>query len=62
MVTIQFATDAYLANRAGRAIAPSPYRKYKTFAKQLRDFADFKGYLVREQLQRITDMDDVYSG
>jgi integrase len=60
-VTIQFATEAYLANRSGRAIAHSTYRKYQTLVKQLRDFADSKGYVVIEQLQQITDMDNFYA-
>jgi hypothetical protein len=59
-ITIQFATDAYLANRAGRDIAPVTVRKYKTFVKQLREFADDKGYVILEQLE-ITDMDEFYS-
>jgi integrase len=59
-ITILFATEAYLANRAGRSIAPSTLRKYKTFVKQLRDFASDKGYVMVDQF-RITDMDDFYS-
>ena len=59
-ITIQFATDAYLANRAGRDIAPATVRKYKTFVKQLRAFAADKGYVILEQLE-ITDMDEFYS-
>jgi integrase len=59
-ITIQFATDAYLANRAGRSIAPATLRKYNTFAKQLRGFASDKGYVMIDQFQ-ITDMDEFYS-
>jgi integrase len=59
-VTIQFATDAYLANRAGRGIAPATLRKYTTFVKQLRHFAADKGYVLIDQFQ-ITDMDEFYS-
>jgi integrase len=59
-ITIQFATDAYLANRAGRNIAPATLRKYNTFVKQLREFASVKGYVLIEQFQ-ITDMDEFYS-
>ena len=59
-ITIQFATDAYLANRAGRNIAPATVRKYKTFVKQLREFDADKGYVMIEQIQ-ITDMDEFYS-
>lgn len=59
-ITIHLATDAYLANREGRGIAPATQRKYKTFVKQLRDFANEKGYAMIEQFQ-ITDMDEFYS-
>jgi integrase len=59
-ITIQFATDAYLANRAGRSIAPATLRKYRTFTKQFRDFAAEKGYVMIDQIQ-ITDMDEFYS-
>ncbi len=61
-VTIHFATEAYLANRAGRGIADSTYRKYKTLVKQLREFADSKGYVLIAQLQPITDRDNFYAG
>lgn len=59
-IAIEFATAAYLANRAGRSVAPATLRKYTTFVKQLREFASDKGYVLIDQL-RITDMDDFYS-
>jgi len=59
-ITIQFATEAYLANRAGRGIAPATLRKYTTFVKQLRAFAAEKGYVLINQIE-ITDMDEFYS-
>lgn len=59
-ITILFATDAHLANRAARGIKPSSLSKYKTLVKQLRDYADQKGYVMIDQLQP-TDMDDFYS-
>lgn len=59
-ITIHFATDAYLANRAGRKIAESTLRKYKTFVKQFREFTASKGYVLLHQLQ-IVDMDQFYS-
>jgi len=59
-ITLQFATDSYLANRGGRNIAPATLRKYKTFVKQLLNFAKDKGYVMVEQVQ-ITDMDEFYS-
>jgi site-specific recombinase XerD len=59
-ISIPFATDAYLANRVNRNIEPSTLRKYNTFVKQFRDFANDKGYVLIEQVQ-ITDMDEFYS-
>lgn len=59
-ITIQFATDAYLANRSGRGIAPATLRKYTTFIKQLREFASNKGYVLVDRFA-ITDMDEFYS-
>jgi site-specific recombinase XerD len=57
--TIEQATGAYLANRAGRAISPATARKYRTLVKQLRAFADSKGYIMLDQLG-VTDMDAFY--
>jgi integrase len=59
-IMIQFATDAYLANRSGRDLAPSTLGKYKTLVKQLHEFANDKGYVMMEQFQ-ITDIDQFYS-
>lgn len=59
-ITIAFATDAHLANREGRGIAPATLRKYKTFMKQLTAFATHKGYAQIDQFA-ITDMDEFYS-
>jgi hypothetical protein len=56
---MQFATEAYLADRGGRGIAPATLRKYTTL-KQLRAFATEKGYVLIEQIQ-ITAMDEPYS-
>ena len=58
-VTIQFALDAYLASRVGRQIADSTLRKYKTFAKQSREFAEHKGYANLHQFT-VPDMDEFY--
>lgn len=60
-ITVEFATDAYLANRAARNIAESTFRKYRTFVKQLREFALSRGYLLVEQFDA-TDMDAFYNG
>jgi integrase len=59
-ISIQFAADAYLANRAGRGIASATLRKYTTLVKQLREFASDKGYVLIDQFE-ITDMDAFYS-
>jgi site-specific recombinase XerD len=59
-ITLEFAIEAYLANRSGRAIADATLRKYSTFAKQLRQFAASKGYVLVSQFQ-MTDMDEFYS-
>jgi site-specific recombinase XerD len=59
-ITIRFATEAYLSNRAGRGIAAATLRKYKTFVNQLLAFATQKGYVLIDQIQ-ITDMDEFYS-
>lgn len=59
-ITIQFAAEAYLSNRSGRNIAESTLRKYKTFTKQLGEFASGKGYVMIDQFQ-MTDMDEFYS-
>jgi integrase len=48
-VTIAAAAGAYLSNRAAAKIANSTLRKYKTFIKQLCDFADTRGYVMLEQ-------------
>lgn len=60
-ITIQFAREAYLANRLGRNIAESTLRKYKTFLKQFDDFAAAKGYVMIDQFH-MTDMDEFYAG
>ena len=59
-ITVKFATDAYVANRAGRGIAPSTLRKYTTFTEQLSGFATYKGCMLVDQFT-ITDMDEFYS-
>ena len=59
-VTIADATAAFLAVREGARIALSTLRKYRTFAKQLRAFADDKGYVMLDQFTS-TDVDVFYS-
>lgn len=60
VITIQFATEAYLSNREGRGIAPATLRKYRTFVNQLLAFSADKGYVTIDQIQ-IIDMDEFYS-
>jgi hypothetical protein len=59
-ITVVFATDAYVANPEGRSIASATLRKYKSFVRQLRDFATHKGYVQIDQFAT-TDMDEFYS-
>jgi site-specific recombinase XerD len=59
-ITIKFATDAYLANRAGRNIADSTQRKYRTMTTQLLTFSADKGYVSLDQLT-VPDMDEFFA-
>lgn len=54
------AITAFLAIREGSKIAPSTLRKYKTFTKQLRAYADDKGYVMLDQFTS-ADMDVFYA-
>ena len=54
------AITAFLAIREGSKIAPSTLRKYKTFTKQLRAYADGKGYVMLDQFTS-ADMDIFYA-
>ncbi len=51
----------FLSLREGEKIAAATLRKYRTFAKQLRAFADSRGYVMLDQLTS-TDVDAFYSG
>jgi hypothetical protein len=59
-MTIADATEAFLASRRNRGIAPPTEAKYKTFIKQLRAYCDSKGYLRLDQLA-VADMDRFYA-
>jgi len=59
-ITISDAIAAFLAIREGSKIAPSTLRKYKTFTKQLRAYAENKGYVMLDQFTS-ADMDVFYS-
>lgn len=60
-VTIERATEAYLANREARQIAHSTFRKYRTMVTQLRAFASLRGYSMLDQFHPL-DMDEFYAG
>jgi integrase len=59
-ITIADAISAFLAIREGSKIAPSTLRKYRTFTKQLRAFADDRGYTVLTQFTS-ADVDVFYA-
>jgi integrase len=59
-ITITGAIAAFLAIREGARIAPSTLRKYRTFTKQLRAFADDKGYMMLDQFTS-ADIDVFYA-
>lgn len=59
-MTIVEATEAFLTKCANRGIAPPTLAKYKTFRKQLRAYADTRGYVYLDQLT-ILDMDRFYA-
>jgi len=59
-VTIADAIASFLAVREGSKIAPATLRKYKTFTKTLRVFADSKGYIMVDQFSS-ADLDVFYA-
>ncbi len=59
-VTIAAGIASFLAIREGTRIAPSTLRKYKTFTKQLREYADRKGYVMLDQFTS-GDIDAFYA-
>lgn len=60
-VTIVEGGKVFLSGRAGKQIAPSTLRKYRTFVKQLTAFADARGYAMLDQFTA-TDADLFYAG
>ena len=50
-ISIADALQAYLAVREGAEIASATLRKYRTFTKQLRAFADARGYVMLDQFK-----------
>jgi integrase/recombinase XerC len=59
-ISIADATVGYLAICEGAKIAPATLRKYRTFIKQLREFADARGYVMLDQF-RSADIDVFYA-
>ena len=59
-ISIVDAIHAYLTIREGAGIAPATLRKYRTFTKQLRDFADGRGYVMLDQFTS-ADIDVFYA-
>jgi hypothetical protein len=58
--TIVEAGKAFLTNRESKQVAPATLRKYATFIKQLRAFADTRGYLMIDQFTT-SDIDLFYA-
>jgi hypothetical protein len=59
-LTIEDATEAFVATRSNRGIATPTLAKYKTFIKQLRAYGDSRGYVLLDQLT-VADMDRFYA-
>lgn len=60
-ISIAAAIKVFLSNREGAKIAAATLRKYKTFSKQLIDFADSRGYVMLDQFTS-ADIDLFYAG
>ena len=60
-ITIEEATTIFLRNRESAQIAPATLRKYRTFTKQLTEYADGHGYVMIDQFAP-TDADVFYAG
>jgi hypothetical protein len=59
-ITITDGLSAYLAGRAAREPRPATMSKYRTLTRQLREWADDKGYVYLDQFTA-TDMDAFYA-
>jgi len=59
-VTIDEALKIFLAAREAARIAPTTLAKYRTFTKQLTDFADSRGYVMLDQFAS-ADIDLFYA-
>ena len=60
-ITMADATTIFLRNRESAQIAPATLRKYRTFTKQLTEFADGRGYVMIDQFTP-ADADRFYAG
>ncbi len=60
-IGIEDGIKVFLSHREGAAIAAATLRKYKTFTKQLKAFAERQGYVMLDQLTP-TDLDAFYAG
>jgi integrase len=47
--TVADACQVFITNREAAGISPATLRKYRTFAKQLGDYADSRGYVMIDQ-------------
>ena len=54
------ATEAFLSKCKNRGIQPATFAKYQTFTKQLKAYAEHRGYVFLDQLT-VGDMDRFYS-
>ena len=48
-VTIAAACETFVTNRQAAGLTPATLRKYRTFVKQIGDFADSRGYVMLDQ-------------
>jgi hypothetical protein len=60
-IRIVDALAIFLSLREGEKLAQATLRKYRTFTKQLMEFADSRGYVMLDQLKS-ADVDAFYSG
>ena len=58
-IAIADAVQVFLTNRQGAKIAAATLRKYRTFTKQLADFAEARGYVMLDQFTS-ADIDVFY--
>lgn len=59
-ITIEDATQSFVASCSNRGIAVPTLKKYKTFVKQLKAYCNMRGYMMLDQLT-VADMDRFYA-